>query len=168
MMPLPPPPPEPVRAPALRDVAPGELTPAWRVVFCIGWIGVVLVFAAVWKSGRTLGLAPWWLGPSGDPHSVVVNLIPFVLPIAAVVASFRKVRHLPFVGIVAAAGTAAVALVDLGRFDGIGAVELAAAAAGLLVSVASFAGMLRAARGDRPDDDATTDDLVSHPSAPVR
>jgi hypothetical protein len=174
MTPLPPPPPEPVRASATRSSArPGELTPAWRVVFCIGWIGVVLVFAAVWKSGRTLGLAPWWLGPSGDPHSVFVNLIPFVLPVATVVAALRNLRHLPYIGVVAALGTAVVALVDSRDFGGIAAVEFAAAAAGLLVSVASLAGLLRAAADVEPEPDGTgtprsSGRFVAEPAAPAR
>jgi hypothetical protein len=112
-------------------------------VFFIGWIGVVLALAAVWKSGRTLGLAPWWLGPSGDPHSIAVSMIPFVLPVAAVVAAIRNMRHLPYTGIVAALAVAAVAAGDASRFAGISVVEFAAAGAGLLVSIASFAGLLR-------------------------
>jgi hypothetical protein len=145
MMPLPPPPPpvgQQASRPALR---PGQLTPAWRVVLCLGWMSVVLAFAAVWKSGRTLGLAPWWLGPSGDPHNIAVNLIPFVLPLAMVVGALRNMRSLPYAGIVAALGVAGVAAGDAGRFSGIAVVELAVATAGLLVSVASLAGLIRAA-----------------------
>lgn len=165
---LPPPPPDPYEVAMVRPVPqPGETTPAWRVVFCVGWIGVILMLIAVWKSGRTLGLAPWWLGPSGDPHGLLINLIPFVPPVAMIVMTARGDRHLPWAGIVASLALGGVAAGDLGRFSGIGLVELAAAAAGLLVSLASFAGVYRRVTdADDPDPDApeSVEDLVGTPS----
>jgi hypothetical protein len=139
---------------------PGELTPAWRLVFIVGWIGVILSLVAVWKSGRTLGLAPWWLGPSGDPHHVLVNLIPFLAPVAMVVMAARRDRYLPFAGIVASLCIAAVAAGDVDPFTRLALVEFVVAAAGLLVSVASFAGLLRAVH-DEPTPEPDTDTLVA-------
>jgi hypothetical protein len=151
MEPLPqppaPPPPPPSWSPR-RAPRPGELTAGWRTVFGLGWAGVVLGYAAVWKSGRTLGLSPWWLGPPAEPNLFVVQLLPFVLPVALVVASLRGVRWLPWAGLAAGAVAIGVGLADVGRFRGIAAVELAVAAVGVLVSAASFAGLLRAVAHD--------------------
>jgi hypothetical protein len=176
-----PPPPPPLEVLAVRPQArPGELTPAWRVVFIVGWIGVILSLVAVWKSGRTLGLAPWWLGPSGDPHHLLVNLIPFLAPVAMVVMAARRDRYLPVAGIVASLCVAAVAAGDVEPFPRLAVVEFGIAAAALLVSVASFAGLLRVAddepierRADgaiaEPVSEPGTDgDVVAAPASPAQ
>jgi hypothetical protein len=153
---LPPPPPAgsvgPAHAASTRDadqpprpVRAGELTPAWRTTVVVTWVGIVLVWASVWRSSRTMGLSTWWLGPPAEPRLIVVQLLPFVAPVAMVVAASRPTRHLPALGLVASAIGAVIAAGDLGRFTRLGLVELAAALAGALVSVASFAGLLRAA-----------------------
>ena len=144
-----PPPPEPIETPAWLPHRPpriGELTPAWRLVLGIAWAGVVLGLAAVWKSARTLGLSTWWLGPETEPNVVVVQVLPFLLPIALVAGTMRNVRHLPWAGIAVSVVVAVVAAFDIDRSAGIAAVEFGLAAAGLLVSVASMAGLYRRAR----------------------
>jgi hypothetical protein len=98
----------------------------------------------VWKSARTLGIATWWLGPSSEPNLLVVQLLPFVLPVLMVVGATRGLRWLPLAGLVAAAASLAIALPDLADFESLALVELAVAAAGALISLASFAGLLRA------------------------
>lgn len=163
-----PPPPDPVEPETWfprRPARAGELTPAWRVVFGLGWVGVILAFAAVWKSGRTLGLSPWWLGPSGDPHLLFVNLIPFVPSVAVVLLAMRNVRYLPWVGIAASLALAGVATGDLDRFNGIAAVEFAAAGAAVLISAAAFAGMHRS--GDPAAVDEQHDALIDALRPPV-
>lgn len=139
---------------------PGELTPAWRIVFGVGWIGVILSLVAVWKSSRTLGLAPWWLGPSSDPHNVLVNLIPFFAPVAVVIMTARRDRYLPYAGIAASLCTAAVAVGDVDPFTRLAVAEFAVAAAALLVSVASLAGLLRAVHDEPDSDGLSTDDTA--------
>jgi len=111
-------------------------------VFAIGWIGVILGIAAVWKSSRTLGLPLWWLGPEADPRPLPVQMIPFVLPALMIIASVRSLRHLPWFGIATALATIAIAVPDLDRHPGLASVEIALAIAGGLVSGASFAGVL--------------------------
>jgi hypothetical protein len=146
-------PPDPVEQPEpeidvwtpARDARPGELTPAWRVVLGVAWAGVVLGLAAMWKSARTLGLSPWWLGPESNPRALVVQILPFVLPVAMVIATMRNLRHLPFLGMGTAVVVAAIATGDLDRSSGLAAVEFAMATAGLLASVAAIAGMYRPA-----------------------
>jgi hypothetical protein len=106
---------------------------------------VLLGIAAVWDSSRTLGLATWWLGASSEPQPFVVQLFPAVVALVVIIAALRNLRFLPAIGIGAAAVLAGVGLVDLGRFQRFGWIELALAGAGLLVSIASFAGLQRAA-----------------------
>lgn len=131
-----------------RDVTlrPYRLTPTWRIVFAVGWTGVLVGLAAVWASSRNLGLATWWLGPPTDPRPVVVQLTPFLAPLALVVGALRSVRHLPWWGMLGAAAVGTVGLIDLRGFQRYGLVELTLAAAGALVSVASLVGVVRPVR----------------------
>ena len=143
--PGPPGPPGPHRAPRA-----GDLTIGWRILTGIGWIGIVAVFAATWNVSRQLGLSTWWLGPVADQRPPYVMMLPFVAPAVVLTMVVNRVRYVPWIGLLGAAATAAVGLGDLGRVRGIGVVELIAAAAGLLVSTASFSGMYRT-------DDGTAD-----------
>ena len=121
----------------------GELTVPWRTTVLVTWVGIVLVYASVWRTARTMGLSTWWLGPPATPRMLVVQLLPFLPPLAMVIAASRPTRHLPLAGVLASLAGAAIAIGDLGRFDRIALLQLVAAAAGLLVSVASLAGVLR-------------------------
>jgi hypothetical protein len=136
----------------------GELTPGWRVVTGLGWILVLVVLAAAWSVSRQLGLSTWWLGPAHDQRPPYVVLIPFVAPAILIALVGNRVRYIPWIGLLAAAATAAVGFGDLGRIRGVGVVELLAAGAGLLVSVASFSGMYRIASGSVTDDVAVLAD----------
>jgi hypothetical protein len=121
----------------------GELTVPWRTTVLVTWVGIVLVYASVWRTARTMGLSTWWLGPPATPRLFVVQLLPFVAPLAMVIAASRPTRHLPIAGIVASLVGAGIAAGDIGRFDRIALLELVAAGAGLLISIASLAGVLR-------------------------
>lgn len=150
-LPPPPPPGSSVPAPpatgdptlAPRTPRAGELTGTWRITVLVVWVGIVLVYASVWRTSRTMGLATWWLGPSAEPQVLVVQLLPFVAPLAMVVAASRPTRHLPWFGLAASAVGVAIALGDLGTFDRLAFLQLVAAAAGVFVSLGSFAGVLR-------------------------
>jgi hypothetical protein len=169
-LPPPPPPPPPVDADAsqgpsarpYRAPRAGELTTGWRIVVGIGWIGIVAVLAATWNVSRQLGLSTWWLGPVHDQRPPYVLMLPFVAPAVVLTMVVNRVRYAPWIGLLGAAATAAVGLGDLGRVRGIGVVELIAAAAALLVSIASFSGMYRSDDGNNDDgnDDAGTVDEI--------
>jgi hypothetical protein len=64
----------------------------------------------------------------------------------------NRVRYVPWIGVLCAIATAAIGFGDLGRVRGLGVVELIAAAAALLVSIASFSGMYRDAPAGEPDE----------------
>ncbi len=127
---------------------PGRLVPAWRATFMVGWGGVVLALAGVWKASRTMGLSTWWLGPAADPRPFPVQALPFAVAAVVLVAATRHVRFLPLWGGVAALALAAIAAGDVGRFDRLALVQLAIAGAALLVSVAAVAGMVPRERSD--------------------
>ena len=91
---------------------PGQLTAGWRVVTGVTWGLVFVAFAGVWKVSRELGLSTWWLGPIGEPQPVFVLLLPFVAPVAMVVAALNDVRWLPVAGLVASAVTAVIGFGD--------------------------------------------------------
>jgi hypothetical protein len=154
---LPPPPPpgptppgpigtgDPTLAP--RVPRPGELTGTWRTTVLVVWVGIVLVYASVWRTSRTMGLATWWLGPPAEPRVLIVQLLPFLAPFLMVAAASRSTRHLPWWGLAASAVGVAIALGDLGTFDRLAALQFVAAAAGVFVSVGSFGGVLRSEHG---------------------
>lgn len=141
-LPQPPAPVSPAAAPPPRETRPGELSPPWRIVFVVGWMGAILGFASVWKSSRTMGLSTWWLGPAAEPRSIVIQMLPFVVPVLLVIAGSRHARFLPWWGVLGSLALGAVGAADLGRFQRLAAVELLIANAVLFISIASFAGLL--------------------------
>jgi hypothetical protein len=130
----------------------GDLTRGWRIVTVLGWILIVAVLAAAWSVSRQLGLSTWWLGPVDGARPPYVTVLPFIGPSTVIVLAGNRARYVPWVGLLAAAATAAVGLGDLSRIRGVALVELLAAAAGLLVSLASFSGMYRTASASVTDD----------------
>ncbi len=121
----------------------GQLTPAWRITFVVGWVAVVLGLAAVVKTSRTMGLSTWWLGASGDPRVVFVQGLPFIPSVLVIIAACRNSRFVPVFGVIASALVALIAAGDIGRFDRLAIVQFVVAGGGLLVSVAACAGMVR-------------------------
>jgi len=118
----------------------------WRVVLALAWAGVFLGFSVTWKASRDIGLSTWWLGPLGEPRPVYVTVLPFAAPSVVLAGVLGGVRHLPWLGLVAAAATAAVGVGDIGRVNDLAIVELALAAGGAAVSLAALAGRLRPVR----------------------
>ena len=122
----------------------GELTGGWRLVTCLTWMLVVVALGCVWKTSDQLGLSTWWLGPRGEPRSLVVQLLPFVPAVLMVLAAINHIRYLPWLGLVASGLVVLTGLFDLARFTGLGVLEIAIGVAAALVSLASLAGMDRA------------------------
>ena len=144
---IPPPPPPvatvtPFMLPA-RTVRAGQLTVAWGRFLLGTWLFAVASFIAIWVSSRNTGLSTWWLGPETEPRFIVINLLPFVAPVAVCLTCQLALRRLPWIGIGAALVTAAIAAGDISRVPGYAVAEFAVAAGGLLSSLACFAGVLR-------------------------
>ena len=154
---IPPPPPPPglptfvsPLAAALppRQVRAGQLTLQWGRFVLLAWLFAVASFISIWVSSRNTGLSTWWLGPETEPRFIVINLLPFVAPVAMCLMCQLALRWLPWFGIAAALATAALAAGDISRVPGYAVAELSIAGGALLVSLASFSGVLRAKPAD--------------------
>jgi hypothetical protein len=121
----------------------GELTSGWRLITGLTWMLVVVGLGCVWKTSDQLGLATWWLGPRGEPHSIVIQLLPFVPAVLMVLAAINHVRYLPWFGLVASGLIVLTGLFDVVRFTGLGLLEIAIGVAAAVVSLVSLAGMYR-------------------------
>ena len=121
----------------------GELTGGWRLVTGVTWMLVVVGLGCVWKTSDQLGLSTWWLGPRGNPHSIAVQLLPFVPAVLMVLAAINHVRYLPWFGLVASGLVVLTGLFDVIRFTGLGMLEIAIGVAAAVVSLVSLAGMYR-------------------------
>ena len=121
---------------------PGHITGGWATTFWIGWLLIACAFGAVWYSSRTTGLSTWWLGPESEPR-LFTSPLPFIAPFVLAFLAIRVTRHLPWFGIGGAVITALIAAGDLADEPKYAAIEFALAGAGLAISVACFAGMLR-------------------------
>jgi len=131
---------------ATHTPASGGLTAGWRLVTAVLWVCAVLAWAAVWNASVQLGLSTWWLGARGQPAPVPLRLIPFVIPVLAVLGAINGLRRLPWLGLAGAAVFAGYGVGDLGRVPRLATVELLVAAAVALVVLASFTGQYRAPR----------------------
>ena len=107
------------------------------------WALVIVAYVAVWKTSRELGLSTWWLGPFGDPQTPFVTMLPFVPPLVMVLLAVNNSRWLPQAGLGAAAVLAVIAAFDVAKVPRLGAVELAIAGAGALVTAAGLGGRYR-------------------------
>jgi hypothetical protein len=119
----------------------GELTSGWRVVTALTWMLVVVGLGCVWKTSDQLGLSTWWLGPRGDPNSIVIQLLPFVPPVLMVLGAINHVRYLPWFGLVASGLVVLTGVFDVVRFTGMGVLEIAIGVAAAVVSLVSLAGV---------------------------
>ena len=146
---IPAPPPPPAFAPQFtsvlppREVTAGQLTLGWGRFLLVTWLFVVASFIAIWVSSRNTGLSTWWLGPQTAPRFILINLLPFVAPVALCLMCQLALRWLPYFGIAAALITAAIAFGDISRVPGYAVAEFTIAGGALLSSLASFSGVLR-------------------------
>jgi hypothetical protein len=131
-----------VRPPRLA----GQLAPAWRLIFGLGWGAIIACQAALWETSRVVGLSTWWLGADAQPHVILVQMLPFYAPLLVMVSAISNWRYAPVLGVSAAVVGAAIGAGDLTRVRWIAVVELVLAGAALCISAASLAGMYRAAR----------------------
>jgi len=118
-----------------------KLTTPWQVVAVVTWSGVIFGVTASAITGRTVGKPPWWLGPSVNPAPVFFVLLVAVVVIAPLALAISRSRYTPVAGIVSSCAIAVIALLDLADSPGVATVELAVAIAGLLGSLAVFAGV---------------------------
>jgi hypothetical protein len=150
MVPIPPPPDTPSALPGLAlphadepvHPAPGQLTTGWRWVLLLGWGMVVGGLFAVAGAGEVLGKPPWWM-PG------IVAVVPFVLPVLAVIAASTNHRWALWIGLAAGVSLGLTALADASDSPGLAAATAVLALVGLLTTLAAFAGRVPKVRRDR-------------------
>lgn len=116
------------------------LTQSWRYIALVTWGAVLFCMIAVGVTGRTVGKAPWWLGPSVDPAPLVYVLFVAAIVAAPIITVLWWSRWAPLVGIGAAIGIALCALPDISDSPGVAVVELAIAVAAAMGSTSLYAG----------------------------
>lgn len=125
---------------AWRYAAPASgpvLSPAWRVALAIGWLAVMAAVAAFANSGFLVSSSPFWLDIPG------LQVLPFLVPVAAVLALLRDWRFALLVSLAGAVGLAVVGGLDVAIGSApVGKGELVLAANAALLTLAGLAGRL--------------------------
>jgi hypothetical protein len=143
------------RAPtALR---PGDVVMGWRWVLAIGWVGIIGCLMIVAGAGEVTGRAVWWFGPDTERQSMLLMVLPFVLPVAVVVMASQGARYVVEVSALATVSVAVTAWIDRDDAPGAAAITALVALAGLLVTLAALAGRARRAPGRRSGSPELTD-----------
>lgn len=121
-----------------------SLRPPWAAITVVTWLAVTAALAAVAISSRNVGKPTWWLGTASDPTFVALWFLPFLAPIAAIIAALRHARWASFVGMGASLAIAAIAVVDIESSPGVALMEIVVAACAMTTAIASLAGRPRA------------------------
>lgn len=128
-----------------RPLRPGQLEWTWATIVAIGWALVIAGLVALGVAGRRLGVPPWWLGPETDPQPLPVWVAPFVLPGATLLMAVLNLRRTLVVSLAASVSCGLLALADAADSPGVALGEALLGLAGLLVTVAATAGVVRRA-----------------------
>jgi hypothetical protein len=121
-----------------------SLRPPWAAITVVTWLAVTAALAAVAISSRNVGKPTWWLGTASDPTFVALWFLPFLAPIAAIIAALRYARWASFVGMGASLAIAAIAVIDIESTPGVALMEIVVAACAMTTAIASLAGRPRA------------------------
>lgn len=146
---IPPPPPssrdDTDAAPLLQA---GQLVTVWSAILSVSWGLIMASLVALGTTSSKIGKPTWWVGDDVPARPTWTWLLPFLLPLAALAAAAVNWRWARIVSAVAAGSILVVGIADLGRSPGVAAGEIAVAFAAGLVTVASYAGRLRACPAD--------------------
>lgn len=113
----------------------------WRVVAHITSALVLAGTAAVAVSSRTIGRPTWWLGPTSNPASPLLILLPVALVALPVVVHLMKSRVAPAVSVACSLGLVALALGDAGDSSAVALGFVVVALAGALAHGAVWLGL---------------------------
>jgi len=118
------------------------LTNTWRTVAVVSWLLVFFAIMAVAVTSRNIGKPTWWLGPQSNPSFVLLWALPFVAPIASIIAAVKFGRIASYVGFGSALLLGAVGAVDIVNTPGVALVECVIAVSSALIAIATFAGRI--------------------------
>ncbi len=122
-----------------------RLTPIWNRVILSGWLALTLAMVAVGTSSHAIGRPVFWLDDQRwtIPGTVLISLV-VAIPIATTILTcYLHGPGVPYLSSLATLELGLLALLDRNRTPGSAVVLAALAAAALLFSIASFAGMYR-------------------------
>ncbi len=116
------------------------LTNTWRTVTVVSWLLVLFAIIAVAVTSRNIGKPTWWLGPESNPSFILLWALPFVAPIASIIAAIKFGRIASFVGFGSALFLGAIGIADINSTPGVALIECTIAIASALIAIATFAG----------------------------
>ncbi len=116
------------------------LTDTWRTVAVVSWLLVLFAIIAVAVTSRNIGKPTWWLGPQSDPSFVLLWALPFVAPIASIIAAIKFGRVASYVGFGSALLLGAIGVADIDHTPGVALVECVIAVSSALIAIATLAG----------------------------
>ena len=111
----------------------------WRALATVSWVALLFCQAAVAVTSRNIGKAAWWLGPESNPQFPLVWATPFIIILAALIATQRPRKYTIIIHLVCVALLAAVATGDISDAPGIAVLQYGIAAIALLISLVSLA-----------------------------
>lgn len=117
---------------------PAVLTLGWRWAVGVSWAAIMCSIIIVAGAAEVINRSVWWIGNRGDRSLVIVALVPFVIPIAVVVASARSSRFVVQWSFAASVSTLLVAWGDRNGSPSAAVVTAALGVAGLCVSLAAM------------------------------
>ena len=122
------------------------LTNTWRTVAVVSWLLVLFAIIAVAVTSRNIGKPTWWLGPQSNPSFVLLWALPFVAPIASIIAAVKFGRIASFVGFGSALLLGVIGVADINNTPGVALIECTIAIASALIAIATFAGRTAVSR----------------------
>ena len=111
----------------------------WRRLATASWVGVLFCQVAVAVTSRNIGKSAWWLGPESNPTFPLVWAVPFLITVAALVATQRTRKYTIFIHLACVVLLAAVAAGDLSNSPGVAMLQFVVAGIALLISLVSLA-----------------------------
>jgi predicted neutral ceramidase superfamily lipid hydrolase len=123
--------------------AAGSLTKPWVNAVIISQLLIAGSLLTLTFSARAIGKPTWWLGSQHDPAFFLLWFLPFVAPIAMLVAATKFSTILPYIGLGSTLFLVAISISDLSRTPGIAIGELAMAVCMALTTIAAMAGRRR-------------------------
>ena len=111
----------------------------WRRLATASWVGILLCQVAVAVTSRNIGKSAWWLGPESNPRFPIIWAVPFLITLAALIATLRTARHTIIIHLACVALLVAVATGDISNSPGVAMLQYVVAGIALVVSFVSLA-----------------------------
>lgn len=116
-----------------------HLSSTWARLLAVSWILVAVATGITATASARTGKSLWWLNGSVAAN-VAFSVIFYAVFVAVIRLAMNRNGRAPLAGAVVAVLLGASAALDLGRAGGSALVVLALSGAGLLASIAAFAG----------------------------